>query len=98
MMTSSLFWGGPWGEPPTHRFLESETALEIGMTAKTWNQCPSVLLGMTPGTLASLQVDSRLAKRVLELESHGHDGPPNDPILSAPDPFARAPAELAALG
>lgn len=48
------------------RFVTSNFALTVAVTARTWGVTPSSLLGVPAGTLAALNVDTSLAGRLAE--------------------------------
>jgi hypothetical protein len=69
-------------------------AATLALTARTWSQTPSSLLGLPAGSLGALSLDSRLAVSLQQAEEYAAiaaAAPPDDAAPDEPDAFVDLP-------
>lgn len=82
---------------PAPRFPTSSLAATVATTASVWQVTPSSLLGLPPGSLAALSVDSQLAASVLNAQAADSGDlsaalvDPDQDVDGDPDPYAELP-------
>lgn len=86
----------PRGPRRRPRFATTTTALTIALTAKTFSQLPSALLGLESGSPSALALDTRLALRLAALEA-GDDDVDTEHSPAAPAGLGAVPDDLKGL-